>query len=166
MTSSGLFSKKKFWKLLQGHRKYYCRHFLTGYAAHDVSELVVVVHNEKKCTDTTRVCKAWFAKGAREADRCLTCASGWLNTSWLVTEATRQKRLHLVVLMCMMGDPGSRNLFHLKPEVRVKRVAETVFSGGEDDDGDDDGEEGGNRGDRRSVAFPRVTDWKEVIDAP
>lgn len=68
--------------------------------------------------------------------------------------------------MCMMGDPGSRNLFHLKPEVRAKRGADTVFSGGRDDDGDDDGEEGGNRGDRRSVAFPRVADEKEVTDAP
>lgn len=103
----------------------------------------------------------WF-----ETDPSLTCASGRLNTSWLVTEATRQKWLHLVVLMCMMGDPGSRNLFHLIPEVRAQWEAETAFSVGEDEDGDDDEEEGGNRGDRRSVAFPRVTDKKEVIDAP
>lgn len=67
--------------------------------------------------------------------------------------------------MCMMGDPGSRNLFHLIPEVRAQRDAETVFSGGEDDGGGDE-EEGGNRGDRRSVAFPRMTEEKEVIDAP
>lgn len=68
--------------------------------------------------------------------------------------------------MCMMGDPGSRNLFHLIPEAREQRDVEMVFSGDEDDDGDDDEEEGGNRGDRRTVAFPRVTDKKEVIDAP
>ncbi len=68
--------------------------------------------------------------------------------------------------MCMMGDPGNRNLFHLIPEVREQRDAEMVFSGGEDDDGDDDEEEGGKRGDRRTVAFPRVTDEKEEIDAP
>lgn len=66
--------------------------------------------------------------------------------------------------MCIMGNPESRNLFHLIPEVGAQRDAETVFNGGEDDD--DDEEEGGNRGDRRSVAFPRVTDGKEVIDAP
>lgn len=59
----------------------------------------------------------------------------------------------------MMGDPGSQNLFHLMAEVRAQR-------GDEDDDGDDDEEEGGNRGDRRSVAFPRVTDKKEVLDTP
>lgn len=64
--------------------------------------------------------------------------------------------------MCMTGDSGSRNLFHLIPVVRLQRGAEAVFNGGEDDDE----EEGGNRGDRRSVAFPRVTDKKEVIDAP
>lgn len=67
--------------------------------------------------------------------------------------------------MCMMGNPGSRNLLHLIPEVRAQRDAETAFSVGEDDDGDGDEEEGGNRGDRRSVAFPRVTDEK-VIGAP
>lgn len=68
--------------------------------------------------------------------------------------------------MCMTGDPKSRSLFHLIPEVRAQRDVETVFSGGGDDDGDDDEEEGGNRGDRRSVAFPRVTDGKEIIDGP
>lgn len=68
--------------------------------------------------------------------------------------------------MCMMGDPGSRNLFHLIPEVRAQRDAETVFSGGEEDGGGGDEEEGGNRGDRRSVAFPRMTEEKDVIDAP
>ncbi len=66
--------------------------------------------------------------------------------------------------MYMTGDSGSRNLFHLIPVVRVQRDAETVFNG--DEDGDDDEKEGGNRGDRRSVAFPRVTDKREVIDAP
>lgn len=91
----------------------------------------------------------------------LTCASGWLNTSWFVTEATRQKWLHLVVLMCMMCDPGSRNLFHLIPEVRPQRDNETPLRGDEDVDGtDEDEEEGGNRGERGSVAFPRVTHKK------
>lgn len=94
--------------------------------------------------------------------RSFTCASGRLNTSWLATEATRQKWLHLVVLMCMTGEPGSRSLLHLMPEARAQRDAETAFSCDEDDDGDvDDGEEGGNRGDRSSVAFPRVTDGQE-----
>lgn len=85
-----------------------------------------------------------------------------MNTSWLVTEATRQKWLHLVVLMCMTGDPGSRNFFHPMPEVRVQRDTGTGLRGGKDvdDDDDDDEEEGGIRGDRRSVAFPRVTDEK------
>lgn len=64
--------------------------------------------------------------------------------------------------MCMMFDPGNQNLFHLTPE----RDDETPFSGDEDDDDDDDEEEGGNRGDRRTVAFPRVTNKKEVMDAP
>lgn len=68
--------------------------------------------------------------------------------------------------MCMMGNPGSRNLLHLIPEVRAQRDAEAAFSVGEDDDGNDDEEEGGNRGDRRSVAFPRMTDKKKVIGAP
>lgn len=69
--------------------------------------------------------------------------------------------------MCMMGNPGSRNLLHLIPEVRAQRDAETAFSVGvDDDDGDGDGEEGGNRGDRRSVAFPRVTGEEKVIGAP
>lgn len=53
--------------------------------------------------------------------------------------------------MCMMGDPGSRNLVHPIPE--------TAFNGADDDDE----EEGG---DRWSVAFPRMTDEEEVIDAP
>lgn len=66
--------------------------------------------------------------------------------------------------MCMMGDPGSRNLGHLMPEVRAQRGAD--FDGGKEDEGDDNEEEGGNRGDRKSVAFPRVTDEQEVTDAP
>lgn len=65
--------------------------------------------------------------------------------------------------MCMMGDPGSRNLLHLIPEVRAQRDAD--FDGGKDDDGDGNEEDGGNRGDRRSFAFPRVTDEQEVLDA-
>lgn len=64
--------------------------------------------------------------------------------------------------MCIMGNPRSRNLFHPIPEVRAQRDAETVFNDDEDDECDDE-EEGGYRGDRGSVAFPRV---KEVIDAP
>lgn len=103
-----------------------------------------------------------FLKKNQAKTRSFTCASGRLNTSWLATEATRQKWLHLVVLMCMTGEPGSRSLLHLMPEARAQREAETAFSCGEDDDGGgDDGEEGGNRGDRRSVAFPRVTDGQE-----
>lgn len=46
-------------------------------------------------------------------------------------------------------------------EVRLQRDNETPLSGDEDvdgnDDDDDDEEEGGNRGERGSVAFPRVT---------
>lgn len=71
--------------------------------------------------------------------------------------------------MCMMGDPGSRNLFHLIPEVSVQRDTGAAFNEGEEDDGDDDDddeEEGGNRGDRRSVAFPRMTVEKDVFNAP
>lgn len=96
-----------------------------------------------------------------EARHSLTFASGQLNTSWLVTEDTRQKRLHLVVLMCMMGDPGSPSLLHLMPEVRAQRHA--GFSGSKDDD--DSEEEGGNREDRWSVAFPSVTGEQEVMDS-
>lgn len=62
--------------------------------------------------------------------------------------------------MCMMGDPGSRNLFHLIPDVSAQR--DNGFSDGKDGDS---GEEGGNRGDRKSVAFPRVTDEEKVTDA-
>lgn len=89
-----------------------------------------------------------------------------MNTSWFVTEATRQKWLHLVVLMCMMCEPGSRNLFHLMAEVTPQRDNETPLSGDEDVDGgdEDDEEEGGNRGERGSVAFPSVAhkkrEWK------
>lgn len=68
--------------------------------------------------------------------------------------------------MCMMGDPGSLNRFHLIPEVKAQRDADTDLRGGEDDGSDDEGEEGGSRGGRRSVAFPRVTAEQRVIDAP
>ncbi|KAF3857313.1 hypothetical protein F7725_009172 [Dissostichus mawsoni] len=101
--------------------------------------------------------------GTPDAGCSLTCASGRLNTSSLLTEATRQKRLHLVVLMCMMGDPGRRNLLHLIPEVRAQRDADTIFRRCEGGSGGDE-EEGGNRGERRSVAFPRVAEEKEGID--
>lgn len=60
----------------------------------------------------------------------------------------------------MMCDPGRRNLFHWMPDVRSQRDNETPLSGDEDVDGDEDEEdeeEGGNRGERGSVAFPRVT---------
>lgn len=57
----------------------------------------------------------------------------------------------------MMGDLGSQNLFQLIAEVRAQRGVE---------DADDDEEEGGNRGDRTSVAFPRVAEKKEVLDDP
>lgn len=46
------------------------------------------------------------------------------------------------------------------PDVRSQRDNETPLSGDEDVDGDEDEEdeeEGGNRGERGSVAFPRVT---------
>lgn len=62
--------------------------------------------------------------------------------------------------MCMVCDPGRRNLFHLMLEVRSQRDNETPLNGDEDVDGnddEDDEEEGGNRGERGSVAFPRVT---------
>lgn len=62
--------------------------------------------------------------------------------------------------MCMICEPGRRNLLHLMLEVSSRRDNETPLSGGEDVDGneaDDDEEEGGNRGERGSVAFPRVT---------
>lgn len=52
-----------------------------------------------------------------------TCASGRLNTSWLATDATRQKRLHLVVLMCMAvaGAAASRSLLQWTAELRANR---------------------------------------------
>lgn len=66
--------------------------------------------------------------------------------------------------MCMIGEPASRNLFHLKPEVQCD--AELHFSGdndnggcGDEDDDVDEEEEGGTR---KSVAFPRVTDNQKV----
>lgn len=62
--------------------------------------------------------------------------------------------------MCMMCDPGRRNLFQLMLEVSSRRDNETPLSGDKDVDGndaDDGDEEGGNRGERGSVAFPRVT---------
>lgn len=50
------------------------------------------------------------------------------------------------------------------PEVRAQRDAD--FDGVKEDEEDGKEEEGGNRGDRKSVAFPRVTDEQEETDAP
>lgn len=66
--------------------------------------------------------------------------------------------------MCMMGDPGRRNRLHLTRDANVLQEDEDGDSDEEEDD--DDEEEGGNRGDRVSVAFPRVTEEKGGIDAP
>lgn len=68
--------------------------------------------------------------------------------------------------MCMIGEPASRNLFHLKPEVQCD--AELHFSGDNDnggcgdEDDDDDVDEEEEGGTRKSVAFPRVTDNQKV----
>lgn len=88
----------------------------------------------------------------------LTRASWQRKTSWLVTEATRQKRLHLVVLICITGRPGKRNLLHPKTEAMAQCDARFPGEGQRGADGD----EGGNRGGRRCVAFPRVTEIQEL----
>lgn len=69
--------------------------------------------------------------------------------------------------MCMMCEPGSRNLFHLRAEARPQwdnetplRADEDADGGGEEEEEEDDEEEGGNRGERGSVAFPSVTHKK------
>lgn len=85
-----------------------------------------------------------------------TCVSCRWNTSRLVTVATKQKRLHLVVLMCIIGDLGRQNVLRLTTEVRAQQDAETLFSGVENDEGEGgDEEERGSLGGWR-VAFPRV----------
>lgn len=56
----------------------------------------------------------------------------------------------------MMGDLGSQNLFQLIAQWGVEDA----------DDDEEEEEEGGNRGERTSVAFPRVAEKKEVLDDP
>lgn len=89
----------------------------------------------------------------------VTCTPVWWKTSRVVTDATRQKRLHLVALMCMIGEPGILSLFHLITEDRLRCHAVTVNEA--DDDGEEEGE---SRKGWRTVAFPRVTDEQEIRD--
>ncbi|TNN34111.1 hypothetical protein EYF80_055729 [Liparis tanakae] len=124
------------------------RRSLASAAARASLKLILTRRNDLKYWNRTSGSKdrnrdsklAWNRGGEPNTVSCsLTCASGRPNTSWWVTAATRQKRLHLVVLMCMM-DPGSRSRLH--PAQR-----------GDGEEEEDEEEEGGERW---SVAFPRV----------
>lgn len=95
----------------------------------------------------------------RVIHKLVTCASRRWNTSRLFTEATKQKRLHLVDLMCIAVDLGRPNCFLLITEVQKDH---TLLSGGKSDkDEEGDEEEKGNMGGWRSVAFPKVAAEQE-----